>query len=165
MGSWLRSSLIVISSVGLMFIASCGNSTQDTNKTTSSETTAKTNEVHSSNDGHNHSHTNGDGYSQGGQVIESGSYHLELLPIVEKQGIHLDFFLQKGEEHKSVSNAKVKAQIQLPNGEQKNLDFSYDKAGKHYAAFLPGKATGEYKVVIQTDINGKKVNGRFSFKQ
>ncbi|NEO35569.1 MAG: hypothetical protein F6J90_04260 [Moorea sp. SIOASIH] len=157
MGSWLQSSLIVISSVGLIFIASCGNTTKETTQTTSSETVTKTEKVDSSPHDHNH--------SQGGQVIESGSYHLELLPIVEKQGIHLDFFLQQGEEHKSVSNAKVKAQIQLPNGEQKNLDFSYDQAGKHYAAFLPGKATGEYKVVIQTDINGEKVNGRFSFKQ
>ncbi|NEP48932.1 MAG: hypothetical protein F6K65_08915 [Moorea sp. SIO3C2] len=157
MGLWLQSNVIVLSSVGLIFLASCGNSTKETSQTTSSETVTKTEKVDSS--------SHGDGHSQGGQIIESGLYHLELLPIVEKQGIHLDFFLQQGEEHKSVSNAKVKAQIQLPNGEQKNLDFSYDKAGKHYAAFLPGKATGEYKVVIQTDINGKKINGRFSFKQ
>lgn len=103
--------------------------------------------------------------SQGGQVVESGSYHLELLPVPEADGIHLDFFLQKGENHEAIPDAKVTAQVQLPDGEQKTLDMEYDAEGKHYVAFFPTQAVGEYKVAIQTDINGEKVNSRFSFSQ
>jgi hypothetical protein len=59
----------------------------------------------------------------------------------------------------------VTAQVQLPNGTQKSLDLKYDADGKHYTAMLPGSAPGEYKVTILSDLNGEKVNGRFSFKQ
>jgi hypothetical protein len=33
--------------------------------------------------------------SQGGQVIECGPYHLELVPISEEKGTFIDFFLKK----------------------------------------------------------------------
>jgi hypothetical protein len=101
---------------------------------------------------------------QGGQAIESGAYHLELVMLKEESGVHLDFFLQKGDNHEAIANAKVTAHVQLPNGSQKKLEFAYDTDGKHYAVLLPEKATGEYKVAILTEIGGKKVNGRFSFK-
>ncbi|GFE68990.1 hypothetical protein [Chroococcus sp. FPU101] len=103
--------------------------------------------------------------SRGGQVVEQGAYHLELVPEKEKDGIHLDFYLQKGDNHQAIPNSKVTGQIQLPNGTQKNLTFKYDTSGKHYTAFLPEKASGQYQVRITADINGQKVNGRFSFKQ
>jgi hypothetical protein len=106
------------------------------------------------------SHSHG---GQGGQVIETGEYHLELVTIPEATGTHLDFFLQKGDNHEAIPNAKVTAQIQLPNGTQQSLDMSYDAQGKHYAVLLPATATGEYKVAILSDIGGKKVNGRFTF--
>lgn len=100
---------------------------------------------------------------QGGQVIETGEYHLELLPIKEADGLHLDFFLQRGDNHEAISDAKVTAQIQLPDGSQQALDMEYDAAGAHYTAFLPSSATGEYNVAVLSDINGEKVNGRFTF--
>jgi hypothetical protein len=101
---------------------------------------------------------------QGGQVIESGAYHLELVPEKEESGVHLDFFLQKGDNHEAIADAKVKAQVKLPDGTQKSLDLAYDAAGKHYTVLLPAKATGEYQVAILSDIKGERVNGRFSFK-
>lgn len=100
---------------------------------------------------------------QGGQIVETGEYHLELLPLKEANGIHLDFFLQKGDNHEPISDATVTAQIQLPDGSQQALDMEYDAAGEHYVAFLPSTAAGEYSIAILSDINGKKVNGRFSF--
>lgn len=103
--------------------------------------------------------------SQGGQVVETGPYHLELVTLKEASGVHLDFYLQKGDTHEAISSAKVTGQIQLPNGTQKTVQFKYDTAGKHYAAVLPETTTGEYKVAILTDIKGEKVNGRFNFKQ
>lgn len=102
---------------------------------------------------------------QGGQVVESGIYHMELVPKKEENAIYLDFFLEKGDNHEVIPNAKVTAQVQLPDGTQKNLELKYDSSGKHYTVMLPSKAAGEYKVVVLSDISGEKVNGRFSFKQ
>lgn len=103
--------------------------------------------------------------SRGGQVVEQGAYHLELVPEKEKDGVHLDFYLQKGDNHQAIPNAKVTGQVQLPNGTQKNLTFKYDADGKHYTVLLPEKASGQYQVRMTAEMNGQKVNGRFSFKQ
>ncbi len=102
--------------------------------------------------------------TQGGQVIESGAYHLELVTLPEADAIHLDFYLQQGEgNHEAIPNAKVTAQVQLPDGSQKSLDMKYDAEGKHYAVALPSTAAGQYNVAILSDISGEKVNGRFNF--
>lgn len=102
---------------------------------------------------------------KGAQVIESGIYHLEFVQGIEADSIHLDFFLQKGDTHEAIPDAKVTAQVQLPDGTQKTLELKYDADGKHYAGLLPSKATGEYKVAFLSDIKGEKVNGRFSFNR
>lgn len=102
---------------------------------------------------------------KGGQVVESGPYHLELIALKEAKGAHLDFYLQKGDNHETIPNAKVIAQIQLPDGSQKTLSLPYDAPGEHYAALLPATAIGEYQVKVTADIQGKKVDGRFNFKQ
>jgi hypothetical protein len=103
--------------------------------------------------------------SKGGQVIESGPYHLEFVSEPETDGTHMDFYLQKGDNHEAIPNAKVTAQVQLPDGTQKSLPLSYDAEGKHYTALLPGKASGEYNVAILSDVSGEKVNGRFTFNR
>lgn len=102
---------------------------------------------------------------KGGQVIESGPYHLELLTLNETDGIHLDFFLQKGDDHEAIPNAQVTAQVQLPNGNQKTLEMKYDTAGKHYYAVLPSPVVGSYQVAILSNIKGEKVNARYSFQR
>lgn len=119
----------------------------------SPETTAQTES------GHN------DSVSQGGQVVEAGPYHLELVTLKEASGVHLDFYLQKGDTHEAIPDAKVTGQVQLPDGSQKAVEFEYDAEGKHYVAILPATTAGEYKVAVLTDINGEKVNGRFNFNQ
>lgn len=101
--------------------------------------------------------------SQGGQVLEVGPYHLELVPVSEATGVHLDFYLQRGDSHEAIPGARVTAQIQLPDGTQESLDLVYDADGGHYAALLPTTAPGEYQVAVLTDISGEKVNGRFNF--
>lgn len=99
----------------------------------------------------------------GGQVIETGQYHLELLVAKEPAGLHIDFFLQEGEAHAPVPRAQVVGQLQLPDGSQKTLDFQYSDADKHYTAYLTEAPAGEYRLVVLTDIRGEKVNGRFTF--
>lgn len=103
--------------------------------------------------------------SKGGQVVEAGPYHLELVTLKESDGVHLDFYLQQGDTHEAIPDATVTGQIQLPDGTQKNLEFEYDAAGQHYVATIPDTAAGEYNVTVLTDIKGEKVNGRFNFNQ
>ncbi|MCT7989409.1 hypothetical protein [Laspinema olomoucense] len=103
--------------------------------------------------------------TQGGQVIEVGPYHLELVALPEPGGVHLDFYLQTGDTHKAIPAANVTAQVEMPTGEQRTLELPYDETGEHYATFLPAEVSGEYKVAILTDIQGKKVNGRFTFNR
>lgn len=101
--------------------------------------------------------------TEGGQVVESGPYHLELITSNEPTGVHLDFFLQKGDTHEAIADAKVMAQIQSPDGTQESVELSYDAEGAHYTAMLPITAAGDYNVAILSDIGGEKVNGRFTF--
>ena len=108
----------------------------------------------------NHSKAN-----QGGQVVEVGAYHLELVTINEDGGVHIDLFLQNGSDHAPIPDAKVSAQVQLPNGTKKSLDMPYKADGKHYGGLLSETVAGEYKVVILSEIKGEKINGRFGFKR
>jgi hypothetical protein len=162
----IKSLLIVLGGVSLIFLGACGNNNQATNST-SSPTSA--NPAESTTQPTDATKTESSGHAakplKGGQVVESGPYHLEFVPVKENNGTHLDFYLQKGDNHEAISNAKVTAQVQLPDGTQKTLPLTYDAEGKHYAALLPGKAAGQYQVKITSDVDGKKVDGRFSFSQ
>lgn len=162
----LKASLIVVGSIGLIFLGSCNNGTQPTNSTTSpnaspAEITTQTSPASSK----NAETTDHPSESKGGQVIESGSYHLEFVSEPESNGTHMDFYLQKGDNHEAIPTAKVMAQVQSPDGTQNSLLLTYDAEGKHYTALLPGKASGEYNVAILSDISGEKVNGRFTFNR
>jgi hypothetical protein len=53
----------------------------------------------------------------------------------------------------------------LPDGTQQALDMKYDAGEKVYKAILPKVIAGEYNVAILSEIEGKKMNSRFSFKQ
>ncbi|MCP2730276.1 hypothetical protein [Limnofasciculus baicalensis] len=147
--------LVVIGSLGLFWLGGCGSevsTSPNTVKASPSEESIKSDHTKS---------------SKGGQVVETGSYHLELVAENEDNGTHLDLFLQKGDNHESVADAKVTGKVQLPDGREKSLDFKYDAEGKHYAVLLSEKATGEYQVKITADINinGEKAEGRFSFNK
>jgi hypothetical protein len=173
----LKFGFVVLASAGLFFLGACSNQASDsssnpsngTTKTTGktetaskTETTGKT-ETAANSDGHtDHSHNT---KNNGGQVVESGKYHLELVPEKEGSAIHLDFFLQTGDKHEAIPNAKVTADIQSPEGKQKIVPLTYDASGKHYTTKLDGGAAGQYQVKVTADINGEKLNGRFNFSQ
>ncbi|WP_019501333.1 hypothetical protein [Pseudanabaena sp. PCC 6802] len=159
--------------VGLLALGACSSGNQTSSSTpTSVETTAPTTTAtkpteaatSSSPDPAKTESQEQGKPKQGGQVVESGAYHLELVTGKEESGVHLDFFLQKGDNHEAIADAKVKAQVKLPDGTQKSLDLEYDASGKHYTILLPTKVPGEYQVAILSDIKGERVNGRFSFK-
>lgn len=158
----IKSLLMILGSAILIFLGACGNNNQATSSDSSS---TSTNPAQSTDAAKTESSGHAAKPLKGGQVVESGPYHLEFVPVKENNGTHLDFYLQKGDNHEAIPNAKVTAQVQLPDGTQKTLNLPYDAAGKHYAALLPEKATGQYQVKITSDIGGKKVDGRFSFNQ
>ncbi|HLO48358.1 MAG TPA: hypothetical protein VK211_08060 [Kamptonema sp.] len=163
-----KSSLVIFGSVGLLLLGACskGDQASDQNSSPASSpvasqpaspaptatpaATAKTDHPKE---------------SKGGQVVESGAYHLEFLTEKEDTGTHLDLYLQKGDNHEPVPNAKVTAQVQLPNGKQQTLALKYDAEDKHYTVLFPVKAAGQYIVKVTADINAEKVSGRFNFNQ
>ena len=164
----LKSSLVILGSVGLLFLGACSKSDQGTgpnSSPTSAPVASQPNTSSSAASPAASAKTEPPKPSKGGQVVESGPYHLELLTLKEDTGTHLDLYLQKGDTHEPIPNAKVTAQVQSPNGEQQTLDFKYDADGKHYAVVFPGKDAGNYPVKVTADINGEKVDGRFTFSQ
>jgi hypothetical protein len=166
----LTSKIIVIASTGLLLLGGCGkaaktNDSSSTNPSTPpAETTAPTTATKPMASGE-HSEKSPMSPKKGGQVVESGKYHLELVPEKEGGGTHLDFYLLQGDTHESVPTAKVTADIQSPDGKQKTIPLSYDASGKHYAAALAEKATGQYQVKITATIGSEKIDGRFNFNQ
>lgn len=162
----IKSLGIVLSTVSLIFLGACSNSNQAANPENSPTSANPASSAAPSGSGTATEQSEQAGEPQeGGQVVEAGAYHLEFVPEKEDNGTHLDLFLQKGDNHEAVPNAKVTAQVQLPDGTQKSLNLTYDADGKHYTALLPEKATGQYQVKMTSDINGEKVDGRFSFSQ
>lgn len=162
-----KSSLLIISSLGFIFLGACSNGTQTTSSPTGTalspaETTAQnpstTSTEATANSGSNSSDT-------GRQVIESGSYHLEFEAVPENNGTHIDFYLQTGDNHQAISDANVTAQVQLPDGSQQEIPLTYDAEGEHYTALLPGQTSGEHQVAVLSEIKGEKVNGRFTFNR
>ena len=167
---------LLFTGVGVVLLSACsgGNSSTDSTPTTASSPAATTQPATTTppppspaapakspesaakpNDSHG---------GQGGQIIETGVYHLELLTTKTAEGVKLVFLLQQGDAHDAVANAKVTAQVQLPDGNQKMVNFQYDTTDKSYMATLPGTLNGEAKIAILSDINGEKVNGRFTIK-
>ena len=55
------------------------------------------------------------------------------------------------------------ADVQSPDGKLKTIPLSYDASGKHYAAVLKEKVTGQYQVKITATIGSEKADGRFNF--
>jgi hypothetical protein len=147
--------LILIASAGLLFMGACNNSNQAAD--TSLNTQPSASPILKAEGQHGKSH--------GGQIVETGAYHLEFVPIKEANGTHLDLYLQRGDNHEAIPNAKVTAQIQLPDGTQKTVSFTYDVKGKHYAGLLKEEIGGPYQVKVNADIQGKKVDGRFNFNR
>ncbi len=168
---------VILASTGLLFLGACSGGTQEnaaTDKTGTTNTaanTSKTDTVKSGastekdSDGHSQKHEEGKEHSHGGQVVETGKYHLEFVAEKEDKGTHLDLYLETGDKHETVPNAKVTADIQLPDGKQTTIPLTYDAEGKHYKGEISNKATGQYQVRINTEVGGEKLNGRFSFNQ
>ncbi len=157
--------VVLISSLSLLTLGACSGGNQaaktesaakPTEAASTTQAASPTKESQKEGDGHDH---------KGGQVVEVGDYHLEFATHKAETGTSLDLFLQKGKAYQPVTDAKVTAQVQMPDGSQKPLEMNYDTTEKAYKAVLQDAAAGEYQVAILADVAGKKMNGRFGFKQ
>ncbi|MEG4940780.1 hypothetical protein QUA80_11225 [Microcoleus sp. F4-D5] len=158
-----KSSSIVLVSIGLLFLGACSKGDEASAPNSSPAASPVASAPNASSPAAATAKTDHPKQSKGGQVVESGPYHLELLTQKEDTGTHLDLYLQKGDNHEPIPGAKVTAQVQLPNGKQQTLELKYDADGKHYAVVFPVKDPGQYPVKVTADINGEKVDGRFTF--
>lgn len=158
-------SLIVLGSLGLIGLGACSNTNQASDPSNSPSVAQSTQPSSQQSSRTDEASEPTKVPQAGGQVVESGSYHLELVTEAEAEGTHLDLYLQRGDDHEAIPNAKVTAQVQLPDGTQKTLPLSYDAEGRHYTALLPGKVAGQYQVKISSDVGGDKADARFSFNQ
>ncbi len=161
----LKSSLIILGSLGVMFLGACSNGNQVANTENSPATSTSITQTPSVSASPATKTEKKHGESHGGQVVETGNYHLEFVPEKEATATHLDLYVLKSDNHQTVPDAKVTAQVQLPDGKQKTVAFTYDPNDKHYTARLTEKAIGQYQVKVTVDIKGKKVTGRFTFNQ
>ncbi len=158
----IKSSLIILGSVGLLFLGACGKGDEATDTKITPTPPPAASKPASSAPAPAAAGAKG---AKGGQVVNAGAYHLEFVPEKQSTGTHLDLYLQKGDKKETVADAKVSAQVQLPNGKQQTLAFKYDPADKHYTAVFPVKGAGQYPVKVNADIKGEKVDGRFTFTQ
>ncbi len=158
-------SLIILGILGLIGLGACSNTNQATDPSNSPSVAQSTQPSLQTSSETGEASEPANAPQVGGQVVESGPYHLELVTETEAEGTHLDLYLQKGDNHEAIPNAKVTAQVQLPDGTQKTLPLSYDAKGRHYTALLPGKVAGQHQVKISSDVGGDKADARFSFNQ
>jgi hypothetical protein len=188
MMKFINVSLIALASISLISLGACSsNPAAKTENTPTSSTPVattepinKAEEKHTEGDGHKdgEKHVGGDAHKDGtkhvegdghkdehsGQVVQVGKYHVEFKPDPDKNAIHLGTVLHDDKDTQIV-DAKLIAQVQLPDGTSKTLPLAYNTGEKQYTATLPMTKAGDYKVVMQVDVKGDKFNSRFSFKK
>jgi len=155
----LKSNLIILGSVGLLFLVACNKGAQasDTNSSRASSPVAS--QPASS------APAAAPGKLIIWNVMEVGGYHSEFGTQKKANGTHLVLFLRKKDTKEPVPNAKVTAQVYLPNGKQQTLPLKYDAKGKYYAVVFPSKQPGQYPVNMTVIINRLKVDSTFVFNQ
>jgi hypothetical protein len=99
----------------------------------------------------------------GGNTIEANGIRVEFVPAPEASQTHIDVFVQKGNTREPIPAAKLNVQVQTPNGQTQTVAMKYDAAGKHFAGVVSGNIKGQYQVKISAIVDGKTVDGRFSF--
>ena len=155
----LKSNLIILGSVGLLLLVACNKGAQasDTNSSPASSPVA-------SQPGFS-APAPASANASVGSVMEYGGYHFEFGSEKKATGTHLYLYLHKKDKKEPVPNAKVTAQVQLPNRKQQTLPLKYDAKGKRYAVVFPTKQPGQYAVNMTAIINRVKVDSTIVFDQ
>ncbi len=137
---FLKYSVLVLSSIGLIFIGSCT-------------------------DPRNQNYTQSWDDFPESQVLEKGEYSLAFFAEPESDGTQLYFYLRGGEHYGVIPDVKVTAQVELPTGEQTALEMEFIEEENHYSAFLTRDEVGDYQIAILSEVDGKNINGLFKFQR
>jgi membrane fusion protein, heavy metal efflux system len=103
------------------------------------------------------------------QVLESETQLMEVKAVAARAASRLDFLqaesqLQKAQSDVSLARSRIQLSQASYETRLKQLGASANPDGTIMIK-APRTAAGDYAVAILSDINGEKVNGRFSFKQ
>jgi hypothetical protein len=91
------------------------------------------------------------------------SYRFKLSPDVQPDGVaHLDFYVHdKSDKHlKGVTGTFI---VTKPDGNKIEIPIKEESPHDHYHGMTKLDQAGEYLIVAQVTIDGKKFNPRFSF--
>jgi hypothetical protein len=97
------------------------------------------------------------------QFIEMEGYRFKLDPDVQSDGVaHLDFYV-RDKQDKHVKGVTGTFKISKPDGTKAELPIEEESPHDHYHGMLKLEQPGEYLIVTQVVVDGKKLNPRFSF--
>ncbi|MCC3511425.1 MAG: hypothetical protein JGK29_20805, partial [Microcoleus sp. PH2017_17_BER_D_A] len=83
----IKSSLIILSSIGLLFLGACGKGDEASDTKITPTPPPAASKPASSAPAADPAAAKG---AKGGQVVNAGAYHLEFVPVKEATGTHLD---------------------------------------------------------------------------
>lgn len=90
-------------------------------------------------------------------------YRFKLSPDVQPDGIaHLDFYVRNAED-KHLKGATGFFIINKPDGTKVTIPMAEEEPNDHYHGMVKLDLAGEYLIVAQVTIDGKKFNPRFNF--
>lgn len=136
-------------------------SKEGTKKEKAAKNAAHNEADHKDGDAHKDDEKGGHG---SGQAVEVDGYHIELKSHKEDKVTHLDIAFQKGDNYEVVMGAKVTAEIKMTDGTSKTLSLPYKSTEKVYRTDLSDLPPGDYKLIVLSEIDGKKMNARFNLK-
>ncbi len=150
---------ISVIAIAISAIQSCSNSgqppsakTEDSSMHTESATVSGVDSV--------------SGDSASADFIEIDSFRFKLSPDVQKDGVaHLDFYVRDKVNNGHVKGVTGNFVITKPDGSKIEIPIEEETPHDHYHGMIKLDQPGEYLVVGQVAIEGKKLNPRFSFSR
>jgi hypothetical protein len=151
----------------LVVAAACNNTspTPDASQSTTSGSPSPSGSVAASNSASPSPSDSAAASNNNPNAIESDGIQLVFSPSTEANQTHVDVFVQKVGSREPIPTAKITMQVQTPNGQTQNIPVKYDAAGKHFGGVVPGAAAGQYQVKVSAVVDGKTLDGRFSFNR
>lgn len=97
--------------------------------------------------------------------IEIDKFRFKLAPDIQKDGVaHLDFYVRdKSDKH--IKGVTGTFHVTKPDGTKIEIPIKEETPHDHYHGMIKLDQAGEYLIVAQVSIEGKKLNPRFSFSR
>lgn len=97
--------------------------------------------------------------------IEIDAFRFKLAPDIQKDGVaHLDFYVRdKSDKH--IKGVTGNFHVTKPDGSKIEIPIVEETPHDHYHGMVKLDQSGEYLIVAQVSVGGKKLNPRFSFSR